>query len=191
MGVDKADIRTVIHRDCPPSVEAYLQESGRAGRDGLLSRAILLWGPGDEGALKRAKSAEDRERLLSLMRYARNTRDCRRSALLALLNYEGKGESPESDCCDVCEGRARDYPRELPGLRDFFRTNRRRYTFADAVRVLSLSETIDWSDEDVKRTIKQLLRYGEIRVLKNILWKDRLAPGRNPKLKPARLLNPY
>ncbi|MDR3145974.1 MAG: DEAD/DEAH box helicase [Treponema sp.] len=177
MGVDKADIRTVIHRDCPPSVEAYLQESGRAGRDGLLSRAILLWGPDDEGALKRAKSAEDRERLLRLMRYARNTRDCRRSALLALLNYEGNGESPESDCCDVCAGKARDSPRELPSLSAFFRTNRRRYTFAEAVRVLSCSKTIDWSDEDVKRAIKQLLRYGEIRALKNILWKNKLVPG--------------
>ncbi|MCL2127999.1 MAG: RecQ family ATP-dependent DNA helicase, partial [Treponema sp.] len=44
MGVDKADVRTVIHRDCAPSVEAYLQEAGRAGRDGAQSKAILLWG---------------------------------------------------------------------------------------------------------------------------------------------------
>ncbi|MFA6504685.1 MAG: RecQ family ATP-dependent DNA helicase, partial [Treponemataceae bacterium] len=43
MGVDKANIRTVIHRDCPQNVEAYLQESGRGGRDGKPARAVLLW----------------------------------------------------------------------------------------------------------------------------------------------------
>jgi ATP-dependent DNA helicase RecQ len=161
-------------------VEAYLQESGRAGRDGLPSRAILLWGPGDEGALKRVQSEEGRERLSKLLRYARNTRDCRRNALLALLNYDGNGEIPESDCCDVCEGRARDYPREVPALGDFFRVNRRRYTFVEAVRVLSRSKIIDWSDEDVKIALKQLLREGELRELKNIFWKKKLAPGRLP-----------
>ncbi|MCL2270953.1 MAG: RecQ family ATP-dependent DNA helicase, partial [Treponema sp.] len=54
MGVDKADVRTVIHRDCAPSVEAYLQESGRAGRDGAQSKAFLLWGPDDWTSIRRA-----------------------------------------------------------------------------------------------------------------------------------------
>jgi ATP-dependent DNA helicase RecQ len=67
MGVDKADIRTVIHRDCPPSVEAYLQESGRAGRDGLPSLAVLLWGPDDAGSLRRAKDEAARQRLSRLL----------------------------------------------------------------------------------------------------------------------------
>lgn len=47
MGIDKRDIRTIVHYDLPGTVEAYYQEIGRAGRDGRMSRAVLLYGPGD------------------------------------------------------------------------------------------------------------------------------------------------
>jgi ATP-dependent DNA helicase RecQ len=47
MGVDKDDVRLVVHVDMPSSLEAYLQEAGRAGRDGKPATAVLLWSPGD------------------------------------------------------------------------------------------------------------------------------------------------
>lgn len=53
MGIDKPDVRTVVHFDCPDSIEAYFQEAGRAGRDGKKAYAVLLWNGNDIGKLNR------------------------------------------------------------------------------------------------------------------------------------------
>ena len=174
MGVDKADIRTVIHRDCAPSVEAYLQESGRAGRDGKQSRAILLWGPEDEAALARAKTEADRNRLSALLRYARDTEKCRRHSLLAMLDYDANGEAPQKPCCDVCEKEASGDLREEKTILDFFRGNKRRFTQDEAASVLAESETIRWSEENAYQVIGYLIKAGRLKKTGKFPWKNNL-----------------
>ncbi|MDR0409892.1 MAG: RecQ family zinc-binding domain-containing protein, partial [Spirochaetaceae bacterium] len=182
MGVDKANIRTVVHRDCPPSVEAYLQESGRAGRDGAFSRAFLLWGPDDENALKRAKTEADRKRLASLFGYARSSKQCRREQLLNLLNYEGGGEKPETECCDVCARKARSSLREESAISGFFKRNRRAYTLEEASRVLvQAAEAADslrlspWTKAEAELAVSVLLETGRLKRGKLFPWKDKIS----------------
>ena len=174
MGVDKSDVRTVIHRDCAPSVEAYLQESGRAGRDGKQSRAILLWGPEDETTLARTKTEAYRSRLSALLRYARDTEKCRRHSLLALLDYDANGEVPQKLCCDVCENEASGELREEKSILDFFRRNKRRFTQDEAASVLAESETIRWSEENASQVISYLIKTGRLRKTGKFPWKNKL-----------------
>jgi ATP-dependent DNA helicase RecQ len=180
MGVDKSNIRTVIHRDCPPSVEAYLQESGRAGRDGLLSRAFFLWGPEDERAVQRANTDASKKRLVDLLVYGRNanpqntTGQCRRDMLLDLLNYEGERVKPETDCCDVCEGKSRPGIIEEEPLMAFFKRNPRSFTRTEAT-ILLRSDTVNgWSEEEARTAIREMLRARKLRESKHILWKGKL-----------------
>jgi ATP-dependent DNA helicase RecQ len=179
MGVDKSDVRTVIHRDCAPSVEAYLQESGRAGRDGGQSQAILLWGPEDETALKRAKTEADRRRINALLDYARDSEHCRRHSLLALLDYDSGGEVPETLCCDVCENEAAlqcdGSLREESSVINFFRQNKRRFTADEAASVLAKSETLRWSEQDAAQVIAYLLKTGKLKKTGKFPWKQKIS----------------
>jgi len=177
MGVDKADIRTVIHRDCAPSVEAYLQESGRAGRDGKQSKAFLLWGPEDTASLRRAKTDADKARLSRLLDYARDATRCRRQALLKMLNYDANSESPETQCCDVCEKQASPDLREETSVLDFFRRNKRCYTINEATRVLAQAENFFWSEGEAKQVINHLIYSGGLARSKNVFWKGTVSVG--------------
>ncbi|MFC6216649.1 DNA helicase RecQ, partial [Fodinicurvata halophila] len=106
MGIDKPDVRFVAHLDLPGSIEAYYQETGRAGRDGLPAEALMLYGP-DDIALRRmfiedsgapdARKRMERQKLDALLGLA-ETADCRRQALL---RYFGEDHAPCGNC-DTC-----------------------------------------------------------------------------------------
>jgi len=105
MGIDKPDVRFVAHAGLPKSIEAYYQETGRAGRDGDAAVAVMLWGSDDFArARQRLAEVEESRRCgertrLEAMAVLVETAGCRRALLLRHF-----GEDPPAQCgnCDNC-----------------------------------------------------------------------------------------
>jgi len=195
LGVDKPDIRTVVHRDVPYSVEAYLQESGRAGRDGRPAECVLLYGEEDLAFARGPglTSELERRRYLRLLERVRDPFICRRQALQEALGLE----APPCAGCDVCAGEAGRPAEGRQPLEAFFRRHRRRFTPRQAVQVLCgrtryevVRDELDcfrgfgllsgWEPEDIAEALAALQAEGELRVPERGWWKGRLTSGSRP-----------
>ncbi|WP_338559149.1 ATP-dependent DNA helicase RecQ [Erwinia sp. E_sp_B04_7] len=116
MGINKPNVRFVVHFDIPRNIESYYQETGRAGRDGLPAEALMLYDPADMAWLRRCLDEKAPGPLQDIERHKLNAmgafaeaQTCRR---LVLLNYFGEGRQQPCDNCDICL----DPPRRYDGL---------------------------------------------------------------------------
>lgn len=190
MGVDKKNVRTVIHRDLPPSVESYLQESGRGGRDRKQAEAILLYSEEDRSILTKMEGGQEKSRYSALLKYAEDTKRCRRVGLLGLL-----GAQPEA-CfgCDVCRRRVLPSAAGKEVISAFIKKRRRRYTVDEAVHILAGGKTYKiqieelwqeeyfgaltgWEREEIELAITTLIREGSIKEAHKTIWQSRLRPA--------------
>lgn len=198
MGVDKKDIKTVIHLEPSETAEAYIQEAGRGGRDGSVAKAILLWSLNDSLAF----GLHDPDSRQAYIKKFAETTECRRQVLLDALG----GEQAYCSGCDVCEEKARNKElRELTGLKKqlyFIREAKNQYvsdldlTYSMVKRYKNyyseeeLQEEVSrkmekryikeigknvWNNSDSVDIVRQLKQSGKIAEC-NILWKGKLKP---------------
>lgn len=190
MGIDKPDVRFVIHYDVPKSLEGYYQETGRAGRDGMEGDCVLFYNPKDTEKLEKFlkdKPVAEREigtQLISEMAFFAESSQCRRKSLL---HYFGENFDTEKcdKMCDNCRT-----PRETEEATDSLIAALKTIQFTDGkvglkhiINILmgkaspevkaykhNLHELFGFGKEKNENYWKTLIRYGQINnlIIKNI-----------------------
>ena len=183
LGVDKANIRTVIHINLPTTVESYLQESGRAGRDRKKTNAMIIYSDTEQKRIKDLNNSLTKERFLKMINYAENNKTCRREILLAMLDSE-----PEiCSGCDVCNNSVADdlYKKFILNI---LNKNKRRMTVHDAVyffkgyksrdiknrqlyRIAGFGSLKNWEPDFIREALQNLILLQKIRLGKGIFWR--------------------
>ncbi len=136
MGVDKKDVRTVLHLDAPTTIEAYIQEAGRGGRDRKPSRALLLWSDEDKKRFSLLNEKEW-ERAQMMISFAESGM-CRREVLLRALSLNQNEELPICETCDICNGSARAYPTEIDSIINYIKNRKiKRATLIERIEKMN------------------------------------------------------
>jgi ATP-dependent DNA helicase RecQ len=196
MGLDKADVRTVIHFGPPASAEAYLQESGRAGRDGQNAEAILLaWDSAgstlDEPGLTKSTLSEmealGAARKQVMEGYAAGKGGCRREYLLAAM---GDPRASETSCsgCDRCANTAQEEAEGKPLMIAALHRHPRRFSERGLARFLAgepgqglfagWGTLGSWQMDEIQEALAFLIKLKLFRKLDRGPWKNRLCPGK-------------
>ena len=173
MGVDKKDIKTVVHLEASATAEAYIQEAGRGGRDGSVAKAILLWSLKDSLDYSVFKSGS---REAALRDFAEAT-SCRRQVLLDALGAEQAACSG----CDICQGIKYDLC-DWELAYKMIRRNRNFYSRDEIqeelshkmnTRSLKLMNLKTWNHNDSVEVTDQLMKNGMVKV-DRFLWRNKL-----------------
>ncbi|OWW27080.1 DNA helicase RecQ [Zobellia sp. OII3] len=184
MGIDKSNVRWVIHYNLPKNVEGYYQEIGRSGRDGLPAKALLFYSFADVAQLRRfissSENADVEYAKLERMQQFAEALSCRR---IALLNYFGEHMVENCGNCDmckrppkyfdatvltqkICSGVARLKEREAMGmLVDVLRGARNAQVFEKGyqhIKTYGAVKEVSW--QDLQQYIIQLLNQGVLSI---------------------------
>lgn len=176
LGVDKSNIRTVIHRELPGSVESYLQESGRGGRDRKQAYAVALFSESDRKRIEIFQSEIQKIRYKNLLEFADSEKTCRRKILLKSLS----AETDYCEGCDICDKSFRIEPEGKKEIIELIGKNNKMLTLTEAAEILkgtnnarrrtdfiwqssSFGALSEWSSDSIKEGINCMIISGQIR----------------------------
>lgn len=204
MGMDKKNIRSIIHYGPPGSVEAYLQESGRAGRDGMPAEALLIRQAATADYQRAEHQGADSVRGCAMAEYATGAYGCRRSYLLGALGAKD-AESTACSGCDRCEGTATEVAPGSDAVIAMTRHHARRFAAREAALFITGQRgTLDaplkgalaaWRIDEVEDALSCAIAVGLATARSAWPWKGKLGPvrglsreGRLRQAHPRRLL---